>query len=103
MRTTTKQIANALRKGVEANFAPENQAAELEKLSEMLLDMAASLEMDSIVDHTGWIGEARTGTVKKMEYSNLLGEIGWELDDEVVAPTDQRSDSPCEGIYLRSE
>lgn len=84
MRTTTKQIANALRKGVEANFEPKNQAAELEKLSELLLDMAASLEMDSIVNHTGWIGETKTGIVKKMQYSNLLGEIGWELDDEVV-------------------
>jgi hypothetical protein len=79
MRTTTKQIANALRKGVEANFEPKNQAAELEKLSELLLDMAASLEMDSIVEHTGLAAPG-----KKMEYSNLLGEIGWELDDEVV-------------------
>ena len=77
MRTTTTQIANALRKGIEANFAPENQAAELEKLAELLCDMAASLEMDSIVDHTGLAAPG-----KKMEYSNLIGEIGWALDDQ---------------------
>ena len=78
MRTTVLAVVNALKAGVEANFEPSNQAEELEKLSELLLDMAASLEMDSIVDHTGVRDPADPH--KKMKYSNLLGEIGWGLD-----------------------
>ena len=81
MRTTTQQFANALRKGIEANFAPENQAAEREKLSELLTEMAASLEMDSIVNHTGLVAPG-----KKMKYANLLGEISWALSAGVTAP-----------------
>ena len=75
MRTTTIAIANALRKGVEANFAPENQAAELERICELLLDMAASLEMNSIDPETGVSVPGHKAT-----YAALLGDLGWQLD-----------------------
>jgi hypothetical protein len=75
MKTTTTAIANAIRAGVAANFEPDNQEAELEKISELLLDMAASLEMDLVGDHFGLRAPSQ-----KMRYSNLLGEIGWALD-----------------------
>jgi len=67
-RLTTIAVANALRKGVEANFAPTNQAAELEKLSELLLDMAASLEMTAPDDE------------RTMKYARILSEVGGLLD-----------------------
>lgn len=67
-RLTTIAVANALRKGVEANFAPPNQATELEKLSGLLLDMAASLEMTDPDDE------------RTMKYARILGEVGGLLD-----------------------
>jgi len=68
-------ISNALRAGIEANFAPPNQAKELEKLSDLLLEMAASLEMHAIDPETGLHADER-----RMKYAQLLGELGWLLD-----------------------
>jgi len=68
-RLTTLAVANALRKGVEANFAPANQVAELEKLSDLLIDMAASLEMSDPEDQ------------KAMKYARLLSEVGELLEE----------------------
>lgn len=81
MRTTTVAVANAIRMGVQANFEPKNQADAIEKLSEMFLEMAASIEMDMIVDH---VGLADPDKKKEAKYSDLLGEIGWSLDRELV-------------------
>jgi len=75
MKTTTIAVVNALRAGVEANFAPPDQAAELEKLSDLLLEMAASLEMHAINPETGLPADERS-----MRYASLLGELGWVLD-----------------------
>lgn len=78
MKTTTIAIVNAIKAGIEANFAPTDQEAELEKASEYFLDLAMSLEMQAelITDET----KADRST----RYSNLLGEIGWALDQERV-------------------
>lgn len=40
MKTTTIAIVNAIKAGIEANFAPTDQEAELEKASEFFLDLA---------------------------------------------------------------
>ena len=78
-RITTIAVANALRKGVEANFAPTNQAAELEKLSDLLLDMAASLEMADPNDQ------------KAMKYARLLSEVGCLLEVHTeIGPAESR-------------
>lgn len=42
---TTRGIARSIIRGVKANFAPENQEAELEKIVELFQDLAMSLEM----------------------------------------------------------
>lgn len=68
-------VSNALRAGIEANFSPPNQVEELEKLSDLLLEMAASLEMHAIDPETGLHSDER-----RMKYAQLLGELGWLLD-----------------------
>jgi len=78
MKTTTIAVVNAIKAGVEANFAPTDQEAELEKASEYFLDLAASLEMCS--ELVANENEAK----KHARYADLLGEIGWALDQEKV-------------------
>jgi len=80
MKTTTIAIANALRAGVAANWPPPEQAAKVEEFSEMLLEMAASLEMDAQCNHTGTADPKD----KKMRYATLLGQIAWEMDKNEV-------------------
>lgn len=76
MRMTAQAVANALKAGITANFEPSNQQAETEHLSELLLDMAASLEMDAVCSHSGLVQSSD----KKMRYAKILGDIAWELD-----------------------
>jgi hypothetical protein len=71
-RLTTLAVANALRKGVEANFTPANQVAELEKLSDLLIDMAASLEMTDPEDE------------RTMKYARILSEVGGWLETHAI-------------------
>ena len=77
MRTwTTQAIANAIKAGVQANFAPPNQAAELERISDLFLEMAASVEMHNIDQATG------LPTSEKQErYAAILGDLGYLLDN----------------------
>lgn len=80
-RPTTIGVANAIRAGIRANFAPTDQEAELEKISEYFLDLAASLEMqiECYADVT-----SETEAKKNLRYSDWLGEIGWKLDKKSV-------------------
>lgn len=78
MRSFTIQgVANAIRAGVKANYEPQNQATELERLSGLFLEMAASIEMHNIVEATGLPGSER-----QSRYAAMLGDLGWLLDDE---------------------
>ena len=76
MKTTTIAIANAIRAGVKANFEPDKHFLQLDNLSNLLLDMAASLEMDATCEHTG-VADPKD---QKMRDAELLGELGWALD-----------------------
>lgn len=73
--TTIKGIANAIMAGVKANYNPQNQAAELERLSELFLEMAASIEMHNIDPATGL-----PSSQQQSRYAAMLGDLGWLLD-----------------------
>jgi hypothetical protein len=72
---TLKLVANAIKAGVAANFQPSDQAAELEKISGLFLDMAASVEMVNIDAKSGLPADPRHS-----HYAAVLGDLGWLLD-----------------------
>jgi len=74
--TTIKGIANAIMAGVKAYYEPQNQAAELERLSELFLEMAASVEMHNIDTKTGL-----PSSMQQSRYAAMLGDLGWLLDN----------------------
>lgn len=74
-RTTITAIAHAIKAGVRAHYAASDQAATLERLSELLLDMAASLEMEAADPQTHSCVDRR-----KARYADLLGELGWQVE-----------------------
>lgn len=78
MRFTTTGVANAIKAGIEANFAPTDQEAELERMGELFLDLAASLEMQVECYQLSGTQEA-----KLARYADFLGGIGFLLDEKV--------------------
>ena len=48
---TASAVADTIRRGVQANFAPENQHAELSKLSELFSDLAMSRQGKAELTH----------------------------------------------------
>ena len=48
---TATGIARLIRRGIQANFASENQDAEIRRLAELFADMAMSRGMDSELTH----------------------------------------------------
>ena len=72
---TIQGVANAIKAGVKANYEPQNQAAELERLSELFLEMAASVEMHNVDPATGLPSSER-----QSRYAAMLGDLGWLLD-----------------------
>ena len=71
----TMDVADALRAGFEANFAPPEQAAELAKFTDLLLGMAASLEMLATNPETGLPADKVA-----MRHADLLGKLAMLLD-----------------------
>jgi hypothetical protein len=73
---TPHGFARLIIRGVHANFAPENQKAELDRLAEIFQDMAMSRD-----------GDAQTGKCNTIEFrlatsdAAWLSEIGDELDE----------------------
>jgi hypothetical protein len=75
MRTTTTTVANAIRSGVRANFAPPQQHKELERISELFVDMAASIEQTVELDEQ----DGQQGGLAN--HANVLATIGDLLDE----------------------
>ena len=76
-RLTTTGIARVLARGIRANYAPENQHSEIERLVEYLQDLAMSRGM-----HAEWID----GTRERQQAENdadLLDAIACELETTV--------------------
>lgn len=73
---TPHGFAKLIIRGIRANYAPENQKAELDKLAELFQDMAMSRD-----------GEAQDNKCTQVEFrlatsdAAWLSEIGDELDD----------------------
>ncbi len=74
---TTTGIARVLARGIRANYAPENQQAEIERLVEYLQDLAMSRGMHA---------ELIDGTRERQQAENdadLLDAIACELETTV--------------------
>lgn len=76
-RTTITAVANAIKAGVQSHYSLPNRATMLEQISEMFLDMAASLEMESTDPETD-----RCTDERKAKYAALLGGLSSQLDPD---------------------
>ena len=76
-RLTTTGIARVLARGIRANYAPENQQAEIERLVEYLQDLAMSRGMHAeLMDSTRERQQAEND-------ADLLDAIACELETTV--------------------
>lgn len=71
---TASGIARMIERGIRANFAPENQEAEIGRLAELFADMAMSRATDAELAEL--TGEA----TKASEDAHRLDAIACELD-----------------------
>ncbi|NLS96669.1 MAG: hypothetical protein GXX96_31420 [Planctomycetaceae bacterium] len=71
---TATGIARLIERGIRANFAPENQEAEIDRLAELFADMAMSRATD------GELAELAGESKKASEDARWLDAIACELD-----------------------
>lgn len=74
---TLRGVARSIIRGVKANFAPENQQAELERLAELFQDMAMSCEMEADMAPCRHIGNP---TARRD--ADILGGIALWIEDD---------------------
>ena len=84
-KTTTKAIARAISRGIAANFAPENQAAEHERLIDCLGDLAMSRGMDAEMN-----GNRDARAVRDADLLSGLACCLEELAPEQAGPPEPR-------------
>jgi len=76
-RTTITAVANAIKAGVQSHYSLPNRATMLERIAEVFLDMAVSLEMESTDPLTGLCMDER-----KAKYAALLDGLSSQLDPD---------------------
>ena len=80
---TATGFARVLARGIRANFAPENHTAEIERLAELLWDLAMSRSTDA--ELTTHVREKR----RAESDAEILDAIASELDDMLPTPQPQ--------------
>jgi hypothetical protein len=71
---TPRGFAKLLARGIRANFAPENQKAEIDQLAEFFHDMAMSRDMDGGLPQCNPL-EARLATSDAAWLEAIAGEL----------------------------